>query len=197
MGQRDPRVDDYIARQRDFARPILEYVRQTVHETCGECEEAIKWGMPSFMYHGILCGLAAFKEHATFGFWKHTLVMGSGRQDQPAMGSFGRLTSIEDLPPKRELVALIRKAMQLNEEGVTAPAKAPRPKKPIRIPPAFRAALAKNKKANANFESFPPSHKREYLEWITEAKREETRDRRIAEAVKWIASGKPRNWRYM
>lgn len=197
VGNRDRRIDEYIARQNDFARPILCYLRDVVHEGCPECEETLKWGMPSFAYHGILCGMAAFKAHATFGFWKHTLVVGKSSEAARAMGSFGRLTRIEDLPPKRELLALIRKAARLNEEGVKAPAKAPRPKAPITMPSAFRTALAKHRKAKANYDAFPPSHKREYLQWITEAKREETRDRRIAEAVEWIAAGKPRNWKYM
>ncbi|HMC54090.1 MAG TPA: YdeI/OmpD-associated family protein [Gemmatimonadaceae bacterium] len=197
MGKRDGRIDEYIAKQQDFAKPILRYLRDVVHQACPECQETLKWGMPSFMHHGILCGMAAFKAHATFGFWKHTLVVGKADADQRAMGSFGRLTSIEDLPSKRELLALIRKAATLNEEGVKAPAKTPRPKKAIAMPPAFRSALSKNKKARANYEAFPPSHKREYLEWIVEAKREETRDRRIAQAVTWIAGGKARNWKYM
>lgn len=197
MGKRDGRVDEYIAKQQDFAKPILRYLRDVVHDGCPDCEETLKWGMPSFMHEGILCGMAAFKAHATFGFWKHTLVVGNADADQRAMGSFGRLTRIEDLPSKRELLALIRKAAALNEEGVKAPAKAPRPKKAIAMPPAFRSALSKNKKAQANYEAFPPSHKREYLEWIVEAKREETRDRRIAQAVEWIAGGKARNWKYM
>jgi len=197
MGKRDRRIDEYIAKQQPFAKPILTYIREVVHEGCPDCEETLKWSMPSFMHHGILCGMAAFKEHATFGFWKHTLLVGERTGDEGAMGSFGRLTSIEDLPPKRELLALIRKAARLNEDGVKAPAKAPRPKKAIAMPPAFRNALSKNKKAQANYEAFPPSHKREYLEWIVEAKREETRDRRIAQAVQWIAGGKARNWKYM
>jgi len=197
MAKRDPRIDAYIEKQQPFAKPILTYLRDVVHEGCPECEETLKWSMPSFMHDGILCGMAAFKEHATFGFWKHTLVVGERTGGESAMGSFGRITSIEDLPPKRELLALIRKAATLNEKGVKAPAKAPRPKKAIPMPPAFRAALAKNKKARTNFEAFPPSHKREYVEWIVEAKRDETRDKRIAQAVEWIAGGKPRNWKYM
>ena len=197
MGTRDRRIDQYIAKQQDFARPILAYLREVVHEGCPECEETLKWSMPSFTYEGILCGMAAFKEHATFGFWKHTLVVGERTGDEGAMGSFGRLRRVEDLPPKRELLALIRKAAKLNEDGVKAPARAPRPKKAIAMPAAFRRALAKNKKAKANFAAFPPSHRREYLQWIVEAKREETRDRRIGQAVQWIAGGKARNWKYM
>src|SRR3954466_9213056 len=110
MGKRDPRVDAYIAKQRDYAKPILEYLRDVVHEGCPDCEETLKWGMPSFMHHGILCGMAAFNEHATFGFWKHTLVVGTSGEDERGMGSFGRIRRIGDLPAKRELLTLIRKA---------------------------------------------------------------------------------------
>ena len=197
MGIRDERIDAYIAKQQPFARLILTYLREMVHEGCADCEETMRWGMPSFTYHGILGGMAAFKQHATFGFWKHTLVVGKSDRDERAMGSFGRITTMDDLPPKRELLALIRKAAMLNLEGVKAPAKAPRSKTAVAMPPAFRTALAKNGKAKANYDAFPPSHKREYLEWIREAKREETRDRRIAQAVEWIAKGKQRNWKYM
>ncbi|HJQ22258.1 MAG TPA: YdeI/OmpD-associated family protein [Gemmatimonadaceae bacterium] len=198
MGKRDKRVDDYIAKQRDFARPILTFVREVVHEGCPDVEETIKWGMPSFTYHGILAGMAGFKEHASFGFWKHTLLFGDGRgRDQGAMGSFGRLSSVTDLPPKRELVALVRKACELNDTGARPAPKVKRAPRAIAMPSEFKAALARNKKAQAHFDAFPPSHRREYLQWIAEAKRDETREKRIAEAVRWIAEGKQRNWKYM
>ena len=198
MGKRDRRVDDYIAKQRDFAKPILTYVRDVMHEGCPDVEETIKWGMPSFTYHGILAGMAAFKEHASFGFWKHGLLFGDGRgRDQGAMGSFGRLSSVKDLPSRRELLALVKKACELNATGAKPAPRIKRPAKPIPMPAEFKAALAKNRKAQANFDAFPPSHRREYLQWISEAKRDETRDKRIAEAVRWIAEGKQRNWKYM
>jgi uncharacterized protein YdeI (YjbR/CyaY-like superfamily) len=194
MGQRDPRVDQYIARQRDFARPILEYLRDVVHEACPECEETLKWSAPTFMYHGMLGSFAGFKEHVGFGFWKHELVVGERTGDA---GSLGRITTLKDLPPKRELVALVRKAMKLNEQGVKAPMMRKGPKKPIAMPSDLKAALARNKKASAVYEGFSPSHKREYLAWITEAKSDETRDRRIKQAVEWMSEGKARNWKYM
>jgi uncharacterized protein YdeI (YjbR/CyaY-like superfamily) len=156
----------------------------------------MKWSFPHFMYKGMLCSMASFKEHAAFGFWKGALVLGrSAGDDERAMGQFGRLTSIEDLPPKNELVAYIRKAAKLNEDGVKVEKKkAPRPELPV--PPELAAALAKNRKARANFEAFPPSHKREYNEWIGEAKRDETRAARVKQAVEWIVEGKSRNWKY-
>ena len=198
MPSRDPKVDAYIARQADFARPILEYVREAVHEACPDVEETIKWGMPSFMHAGgILCGMAAFKQHASFGYWKHALVVGEG-EERTGMGSYGKLASVKDLPPRRTLLAHVRKAAKLNEEGVKAPAaRKAAPKPPPEAPADLLAALGKNAKARAVFEQFPPSHRREYIEWIVEAKREETRSRRVAQAVEWMAEGKQRNWKYM
>jgi hypothetical protein len=200
MGKRDQRVDAYIEKQADFARPVLTHIRDVVHEGCPEVRETIKWGVPSFEHHGILCGMAAFKAHLQFGFWKHDIVVGKRME---GMG-FGKLTGIEDLPPRARLLAYVKKAARLNEQGVKAPwmeARAKKAKttarKPIAVPTDFRSALAKSRKAKAVFEDFSPSHKREYLEWITEAKQEETRKRRIAQAVEWIAEGKARNWKYM
>lgn len=195
---RDPRVDAYIARQQEFARPVLNYVRDVVHEGCPDVKETIKWGVPSFEHHGILCGIAAFKAHLQFGFWKHDLVVGS--RAMTGMG-FGKFSRIAELPPRSKLVAYVKKAARLNEQGVKAPwmgARAKkRPKKPIPTPTDFRAALARSGKAKAAFDAFPPSHKREYLEWITEARQDATRQRRIAQAIEWIAEGKQRNWKYM
>ena len=200
MAKRDPRIDAYIAKQASFARPVLDFVRDVVHQGCPDVTETLKWGVPSFEHHGILCGMAAFKAHLQVGFWKHDLVVGK-RMD--GMG-FGKITSVEELPPRAKFVAYVKKAAKLNEQGVKAPwmkarekkAKATA-KKPISVPADFRAALAKNKSARSVFGDFSPSHKREYLEWITGAKQDETRRRRIAQAVEWIAEGKARNWRYM
>jgi hypothetical protein len=197
MGKRDSRIDAYIANQRDFAKPILSYLREVVHEGCPDCEETLKWSSPSFMHHGIVCGFAAFNEHATFGFWKHDLVLGPGVGRGDAMGSFGRLTSLKDLPPKRELLGLIKKAMELNENGVKIPRDRKGPRRAIPMPGDLKSALAKSKKAKATYEAFSPSQQREYLEWITEAKLEETRKRRLDQAIEWMSEGKARNWKYM
>src|SRR5262245_19388617 len=197
MGKRDPRVDAYIAKAADFAKPILTHILDVVHQACPDVEEDLKWSTPSFMYKGILCGMAAFKQHATFGFWKHDLVTGSPRVEG-SMG-FGRLTKVSDLPPKKALVAYVKKAAALNETGVK-PARAPMkraPKPPAQAPADLVAALRKNKTAPATFDAFSPSAKREYVEWITEAKTDETRARRLKTAVEWIAQGKQRNWKYM
>lgn len=203
MPGRDPRIDAYIARQADFARPILERLRTIVHEACPSVEETLKWGAPSFVYAGgILAGMAAFKQHASFGFWKHALVMGSDvpREGVPreGMGSFGRMTSLSDLPPKKEMIALIRKAMALNELGVkTTGARKAAPRPPPQVPADLAAALAKRPEARTAFDGFSPSQQREYIEWLTGAKRDDTRQKRLLQAVEWLAEGKPRNWKYM
>jgi uncharacterized protein YdeI (YjbR/CyaY-like superfamily) len=191
MGKRDPRVDAYIGKAAEFAQPILTHLRDVVHTASPDIEETIKWGVPHFTYKGNLCLMAAFREHCRFGFWKESLVTGNGSD-----GGMGRkITSVEELPSDRELVAQIRKAAKLNDEGVKVRRTA-RPKPALRAPAAFMAAVRKNKKALAAYTAFSPSHKREYIEWIAEAKGEDTRKRRIETAVQWIAEGKARNWKY-
>ena len=192
----DPRIDDYIQSAAAFAQPMLVHIRDTVHQACPQVEETIKWGMPTFMHAGgILCGMAAFKKHVSFGYWKHALVVGDGSA-QEGMGSYGKMASLKDLPPKKTLLAHIRKAAKLNEDGVKAPAQRKSAKPFPQEPDDLVAALRKNKAAQATYEAFPPSCKREYVEWITEAKREETRAKRLAQAVEWMAEGKCRNWKY-
>lgn len=197
MASHDPRIDAYIARSAEFARPILAYLRERVHAACPQCEETLKWRAPCFTYRGkILCGMGAFKQHATFYLWQGAAIVGAdaGKSGE-AMGQFGRLTRIADLPGKRELAGYIRQAMKLVDEGVK-PAKA-RPPRPAAVPPAdLVAALAGDGRARASFEAFPPGARREYIEWIVEAKRQETRARRVAQAVEWLAEGKRRNWKY-
>lgn len=197
MANRDPRIDAYIAKSAEFAKPILSYLRDAVHEACPEVEEAIKWSCPHFMYKGMLCGMAAFKQHCTFGFWKSGLIVDKdGNKAEAAWGQLGRLTAISDLPPKKVLISYIKQAKKLNDDGVKAPAKAKMKKPPPVVPEILRNALAKNAKAKATFEGLSPSHQREYVEWITEAKTEPTRERRVATAIEWLAEGKSRNWKY-
>lgn len=197
MGERSPLVDAYIAKSQPFARPILEHLRDVVHATCPEAVEEMKWSMPHFTYHGMLAGMAAFKEHCTFGFWKAKLIMDQDEMSREAMGHFGCIRSLDDLPSKRALAGYVRKAMKLNEEGVKVPRK-PRPgrPKPVTVPDDLASALRRNRKAREAFESFSPSHRREYIEWITEAKRAETRERRLATTIEWLEEGKPRHWKY-
>jgi uncharacterized protein YdeI (YjbR/CyaY-like superfamily) len=198
MPSRDPRINAYIASSAEFARPILTLLRQVVHTACPEVEETIKWGMPFFMHHGILCHMAAFKQHVAFGIWRgRSVVAGSHDRSEDAMGNFGRITKLADLPPKRVLAGYIRKAAALREAKPAAKAAPrPRPKPPVKVPADLAAALGKNARARKSFDGFSPSHRREYVEWITEAKREETRARRLQQAVEWLAEGKPRNWKY-
>jgi len=197
MGSRDDRFDAYIDKAADFAQPILRELREIVHGACPDVEESIKWGMPSFGYHGILCWMASFKEHCTFGFWKHSLVFEEALPNEhKAMGSFGRVTTRRDLPTKAQLVKHIKKAMRLNEEGINAVREKTRPNVAIPMPPELEAGLAKNKKARATFEAFPPGQQREYVEWIATAKRAETRATRLASALEWLTEGKRRNWKY-
>jgi uncharacterized protein YdeI (YjbR/CyaY-like superfamily) len=196
MPNTDKRIDAYIDNAADFAKPILTRVREIIHEACPDVEETLKWGHPAFMYHGILCGMASFKEYCAFHFWKGALIIEGASGDQ-MWGQLGRLTKVSDLPAKKLLVGYVKKAMVLNAEGTKVPRPPAKPKKELVMPEPFMAAIKKNKKALAGYEAFSPSHKREYIEWITDAKGEDTRARRIAQAVEWMAEGKPRNWKYM
>ena len=199
MDTRDARVDAYIAKAAPFARPILEYLRGLVHSTCPQVEESIKWNAPFFLYRGAMfCHMAAFKQHCAFGFWKWKQVVGEDAPED-AMGQFGRIEKLSDLPPKKVIAGYLKKAMALNEAGVPAATRTKRAPKPdAAVPPDFAAALAlkKHAKARAAFDAFSPSHRREYVEWIDEAKRAPTRETRIATALEWLAEGKSRNWKY-
>lgn len=199
MPKKDPRIDAYIASAADFAKPILTHVRKLAHTACPEVEETIKWRMPHFVHKGILFFMASFKQHCTLHFWKGELVLGKDFQkSQEGMGQqFGRITAISDLPDEKVLLGYIKKAVELNEAGVKKDSGKPKAKKKVVVPDYFTAALAKNARARAAFENFPPGHQREYVQWITEAKRDETRAKRIATSIQWLAQGKPRNWKYM
>lgn len=193
----DPRIDAYIAAAAPFARPILTHIRAVVHEACPDVEETIKWGMPMFTHHGILCFMAAFKQHVGLGFWKgsHFLKV-DDEVAASAMGQFGRLTAVAQLPARRTLLKYVRQAMKINEARGKPVKKAAKPKPAARTPADLRAALAKAGRARTTWEGLTPGHRREYLEWITEAKRPETRLRRIATTVTWLGEGKRRNWKY-
>ena len=192
----DPRIDAYIAKAAPFARPILEHVRERVHAAAPEAEETLKWSMPSFTIDGkILIGMAAFKQHAALNFWRGQELRGA-EASRDAMGQFGKLTSVNELPGNAELDALIRQAAELAK---TAPA--PRkvkhePKPPAELHPEFAKALAASPKAQATLDGFPPSARREYLDWVAEAKQDKTRAKRIADAVEWLSEGKRRHWKY-
>ncbi len=200
MPNKDPRVDAYIAKSASFAQPILKHLREIVHAGCPEVQETLKWSMPHFDYKGVMCGVAAFKAHCTFGFWKGPLIF-SGEQtaEEAAMGQFGRITSVGDLPADKILIGYVRKAAALNDAGVKSPARLkPREKRPApEVPDYFAAALKQNAVARKHFDNFSPSKQREYVAWLTDAKRDETRKQRLATSIEWISEGKPRNWKHM
>ncbi len=202
MGKYDPRVDAYIKKSREFATPILEHLRELVHKACPEVEETVKWGFPHFDYKGMMCSMASFKQHCAFSFWKAALMkdkkLVENAKSESAMGHLGRITSLKDLPKDKILLSYIKEAKKLNDDNVKILSrKSVQSKKEIVVPDYFTKALKKNRPALENFGDFSPSHKREYVEWITEAKTEETRSKRVSTAVEWIAGGKPRNWKYM
>jgi uncharacterized protein YdeI (YjbR/CyaY-like superfamily) len=196
--KKDPRIDAYIDKAAPFARSILKYLRKVVHAGCPEVEETLKWSMPHFDYKGVMCGMAAFKEHCAFGFWKSTLILGNNKVEEEAMGHFGRITSLDDLPGEKTLIGYVRKAAELNEKGIKVPGRTqPKKKRPLQIPDYLKTALEKNAKAKKAFENFTPTNQREYVEWLTEAKREETRQQHLKTAIDWMAQGKVRNWKYL
>lgn len=200
MPTTDPRVDAYVAAAPDFARPILAHLRALVHRAVPDAVETMKWSRPHFEHHGLLAGMSAFRAHVAFGLWRATEVGATGAGADAigtdGMGQFGRIARLDDLPPDDRLEAWLRDAARLNETGPRrrVPRTASRPIPDV--PDDLRAALAANAAARATFDGFPPSHRREYLEWIVEAKRPETRARRVAQAVAWMAEGKGRNWKY-
>ena len=197
MPDKDPRIDAYIEKSADFAKPIMTHLRKVIHKASPKITENIKWSMPAFEYKGLVCGFAAFKQHCTFGFWKQSLLeQGAFSSEKTAMGSFGRITSRKDLPPDEMLIKLIRQAVELNENGVKVDKKKPAAKKELVVPDILTAALKKNKAAQKTFDNFPYSCKKEYVEWITEAKTEPTREKRLAQTLEWLAEGKRRNWKY-
>lgn len=203
MPARDKRIDAYIAKAQPFAQPVMRKLRELVHSACPEVTETIKWGMPSFEYKGPMFGFASFKAHCTGGFWKAKLLkdpdnlLGERKnQGGEAMGNLGRMSSVKDLPPDKAIIDFIRQHMKLNDEGIKVQKK-PAVKKELVIPKELTSALSKNKKAKETFENFPPSQKREYAQWIIDAKTDETRNKRLATALEWLAEGKPRMWKYM
>jgi uncharacterized protein YdeI (YjbR/CyaY-like superfamily) len=192
----DPRVDTYISQAPEFARPILEHLREIVHAACPQVEETIKWSRPHFSYKGsLICGMSAFKRHCSFHFWHQKQIVDTTASE--GSGQFGQLVSVKDLPSKKALTAYVRKAMAVNEDGN----KQPRPKtasKPApTLPTDFAALLKKHATARKHYEAFSPSAQREYVDWIIEAKTDATRQKRMATAVEWLAEGKHRNWKYM
>ncbi len=204
MSTKDPRIDAYIEKSADFARPILTHIRKLVHKACPDTEETMKWSMPHFDYRGeMMCSMAAFKQHCVFGFWKAALMKDAdvliGKNSNAAMGNLGRINSVKDLPADKIMIAWIKEAKKLNEEGKKLAKNQPPKHEKVKlvVPDYFKDVMKKNKKAWTSFDAFSYSHKKEYVEWVTEAKTEETRNKRLVQAVEWLAEGKSRNWKYM
>jgi len=199
MGKKDSRIDAYIEKSASFAQPILKRLRKLVHAGCPGVEETMKWSFPHFLFGGgILCSMAAFKQHCTFGFWKGKLMktLAATKKSDQSMGQYGRMTRLADLPADKAIVEQVKEAAKLNADGVKVPKAKAKPKQPLKVPSYLTTALKGNPKAFTTFQNFSPSHEREYVEWITEAKTEATREKRLATALHWLAEGKSRHWKY-
>ena len=201
MPKKDKRVDAYIAKAAPHAKPTLTQIRTWVHEAAPDCEEDIKWGAPAFMQNGILLIMAGFKNHCAVNFWKGSSFIPAERREGEGAGNIGRIFDVKELPSKKEFQGWVKTAIERNNEGGAnkTPAKrvAKKKKPALAMPDYFMAAIRKSKKALAGYDRMSPSHQREYIEWITDAKTDATRDKRVAQAVEWMAEGKSRNWKYM
>lgn len=204
MGKKLKEVDAYIAKSADFAKPILKHLRELIHKACPDVEEKIKWGVPAFEYKGPMIGFAAFKAHMSLGFWKAPIMKDKnillGREAQSSMGNVGRISSMSDLPKDVVLTRWIKEAAKLNEDDIKVPKGLNSKygaKKELDPPPYMLKEINHDKKAKETWAKFAPSHKREYVEWITDAKTEATREKRMATMMEWLGEGKPRNWKYM
>lgn len=192
----DKRIDAYIAQSEDFAKPVLSHLRELVHEVCPYIQETIKWGFPHFEYKGLLCSMAAFKHHCAFGFWKAAIMEDAKNlkeNNTNSMGHSGKIKSLSDLPADRIIKSLIKEAMKLNEDGIKLPDRKKSDKKPeIIVPDSLKKELVKYRKASDTFNNLSLSHKKNYIDWINEAKKLETRDRRILKTIEWLTEGKTR-----
>lgn len=205
MSKKDKRIDDYIAKSADFAKPILKHFRELVHKTCPDVEETMKWSFPHFDYKGsMMCSMASFKQHMAINFWKAPIMKGGEKlvamaKTEEAMGHLGKIASLKDLPKDTVLAKYIKEAMRLNDEGVkfSYASKASATKTELKIPDYFLKAVSKNKKALKTFEGFSNSNKKEYVNWVVDAKTEATRESRLKTSVEWMSEGKIKNWKYV
>lgn len=201
MEQYDSRVDAYIDKSADFAKPILRHLRELVHKASADLKETLKWSCPFFDHDGPVCQMAAFKQHCAFGFWKASLMDDPYKilnQEPDTAGSIGRITSLADLPKDEILIQYIQQALVLNLEGIKVPSRVKNPadKKELITPAYFTEALDQNRLAKEQFEKFSPSQQKEYISWLAEAKAEATKIKRLQTAIEWISEGKIRNWKY-
>jgi uncharacterized protein YdeI (YjbR/CyaY-like superfamily) len=197
---KDPRIDEFIAQARPFAQPILKHLRKLIHKACPSVVETIKWKFPHYEYKGMMCGMAAFQKHCTFGFWKAAMMTDPhqimDKNFENGMGQFGKMTSLADLPPDEVIIEYIHEAMKLNDNGVRPPKKKVVPKKELVIPEDFIARAKKNKRAWETFQQFSYSKQKDYIEWFSEAKQAATREKRLTTAIEWLSEGKSRHWKY-
>ena len=202
MGKKDNKIDDYIAKSQDFAKPILKHIRELVHNACPDVEEKMKWSFLHFDYKDeMMCSMAAFKQHCAFNFWKASIMKDPNKilstTERESMGNFGRIMKLKDLPSDKIISNYIKEAVRLNDENIKLPQTAISKKKAeLKVPDYFKKVLNKNSKAQKVFREFSYSHKKEYLDWIIEAKTEETKNTRMKTAIEWISKGKDRNWKY-
>lgn len=199
MARKDPRIDAYIAEAEPFARPILKRLRKIVHAGCPKVEETVKWSMPHFDYKGMFIGMAAFKRHCSFGFWREAeLALGRDAMTSEGMGHFGRITSLDDLPDEKTLLGYVRKAVAIKDAGVkkSAPSKRRGKAIPQKEPSYLANALRRNVQARKNWDAFSTSQRNEYIEWLLGAKREETREKRLEKTLSQLADGRSLNWKY-
>lgn len=201
--QIDSRVDAYIEKAAGFAQPVLAHLRKLMHQACPRATESVKWGMPFFVQHGVILGhMAAFKNHCAFGFWgpeMKKVLAKNGLDSSSSMSSLGRITGLQDLPADKLLLSCMRHAAELVESGerkksIERPSRSRKGK--VQVPPELTAALKKNKAAAKAFQEFSPSCQREYADWVAEAKRSETKQTRLKQALTWISQGKSRHWKY-
>ena len=171
-----------------------------IHEGCPAATETIKWRFPFFEYHGVLCGLAAFKAHCSMFFWRDidvgTLLEKPSTGDM-RVGRLEKVTSLADLPKESVLLACVRAAVEQRDAPKSKTKRARKPAKELPVPADLKKALAANAKAAATFKNFAPSHRRAYLEWIAEAKQPATREKRLQTTIEWLREGKPQNWKYL
>jgi uncharacterized protein YdeI (YjbR/CyaY-like superfamily) len=202
MEKKNPEVDAYIEKSAPFAKPILNHLRRLVHAANPAITETIKWGFPNFEYKGLVCHMASFKQHCSFGFWKASLLTDSqevlAQLGKTAMGHLGQIKSVADLPPDQILIDYIREAIRLNEENRKVAAKAPAgERKDLQVPDFFLEALNQHSAALNTFQNFSRYQQKDYVEWLLDAKTEATRNKRLATAIEWLAEGKIRNWKYI
>ena len=200
MTTKDPRVDSYIADSAEFARPILKHLRKMIHQGCPAAVETIKWGCPFFDYHGLLCGIASFKAHCSMFFWRDIDVsrwLAKTNTAGAGMGQFGKITTMSDLPKDSDLLACVRAAVDQRDAPSSKTKRARQPAKELPVPSDLKKALAANSKASATFKKFSTSHRRAYIEWISDAKQPATREKRLGTTIEWLAEGKPHNWKYL